>query len=239
MKHRKILKPEPSRWFWTPAFDEILRGLSDASARALPSSRSAADSAFLQALRDQGFEPIGLDVAKEVVELNRKDGFEVWHGTVESTPTDWTSPAAVVALFIFHHVADPVGLLAAIRERWPSAPLAIAQYGPSHTAFEQAGSRSLPPRTLHRWHSHDLAEALAAAGYTAEVRDLPSSVIDSPVLAPVRAVQKHLLRVPWAYRLGKRARRRAVTGLPGSRPRDSYTPLALAEPTAMGGTAQT
>src|SRR5205807_1909687 len=97
----------------------------------------------LHVLRNRGFHAIGLDVAEIAVELNRADGFQVWHGSLETLKDGWVRPDAVLALFMLHHVPDPLAFVRLIRERFPEAPLVIAQYGPSNLD----PVASMPPRT--------------------------------------------------------------------------------------------
>lgn len=119
---------------------------------------------FLSSLRNNGFTPAGLEVAKEAADMLTNDGFKVWHGTVDSIPADWQNPEACTCFFVLHHVPDPVGFLATIRDKFPNASLLIAVWNrfPSPPDF---GPRSLPPRTIAWWGPQSLQRAMEKAGY--------------------------------------------------------------------------
>ena len=145
---------DPTLWFLTPAFQDVLDWLRQ---RCKPGSTvlelGCGLGFFLHTLRREGFQAVGLDVAQTVVDLNRRDGFPVWHGRVQTVPDGWVTPDALVSFFMLHHLDDPLSFLKTVRERWPNVPLAIAQYGPSNLSDE----RSSPPRTLIRWNKEALA----------------------------------------------------------------------------------
>src|SRR5581483_4228996 len=154
-------------------------------------------------------------------------GFQVWHGTLESMPDGWVQPDAVVAFFMFHHLEDPLSFLTTIRRRWPAAPLAIAQYGPSNRL--DAASTS-PPRTLLRWNARALAHALERAGYAPEVRNVASTGSEASWLRPIRKRLAGTM-APWVYKLGRQAEMRILPCLGRRVTRDAYVVLAFAEPT--------
>lgn len=220
---------QPSLWFWTPAFDEVLSWLRQ---RLAPGSTvlelGCGLGFFLHALRKEGFRAVGLDVAKTVVDLNRKDGFEVWHGPIASMPKEWVRPDAVVSFFMLHHLDDPIGFLRAIREQAPDAPLAIAVYGPTNIGT----AASLPPRTLIRWNGQALAAALGRVGYKVQVHEIQSTGAERRFLQPLRKAMAQTMRMPGVYRFGKKIESRLLPRLPGQVRRDSYVVLALAEPVA-------
>ena len=218
---------DPNLWFWTPAFYDVLDWLK---ARLPPGSTvlelGCGLGFFLHALRREGFNAAGLDVAEMVVELNRQDGFPVWHGPVESLPAGWVSPQAVVSFFMLHHLENPLGFLRAIRQRAPDAPLAIAVYGPSN----KGTAASLPPRTLIRWNGRALATALQLAGYEPRVSEVQSTGAESDFLEPIRNTLARTMRVPGLYRLGKQVEAHVLSRVPARARRDAYVVLALAEP---------
>jgi SAM-dependent methyltransferase len=227
VSQRDALISDPKLWFWSPAFDEILAWLHEVTPGGVVLEIGCGLGFFLHALRREGFDARGLDVADLPVELNRRDGFEVWHGTLDTLPEDWCTPDAVVALFMLHHVADPVGLLADVRRRWPTARVAVAQYGP---AMHGSGERSSPPRTLHRWNGASLGAALERAGYSPLVSDVPSTGVEAPVFRPLRRIQRLLLPVPAVYRMGKRIARRTLPRVTGPLGQKDQVITALAEP---------
>jgi SAM-dependent methyltransferase len=223
---------DPTLWFWTPAFDQVLTWLE----QTVPPGSTVLDVGcglgfFLHALRRAGFNAVGLDVADAAVELNRRDGFEVWQGPIETMPPGWQNPAAVVSFFVIHHLAEPRSFVAALRERAPGAVLAIASYGPSN----KGEVASLPPRTLVRWNARALDTALRLVGYTAELRDIPSTGTE---LRPVRRLRELLARtavVPPLYSLGKAVESRLLRLVPTAVRADAFVVLALARPEPADG----
>jgi SAM-dependent methyltransferase len=205
MLRRELFIADPSLWFWTPAFSLTLAWLK----ARLPSGATVLEVGsglgfVLHALRRDGFNPVGLDVAESAVTVTREDGFKVWHGTLESMPPEWVQADAVIAFFMLHHLVDPIATLKEIRRRWPSAPLLVSQYGPT----SDVGQASMPPRTLTRWNSRSLEQALTTAGYSATVTSVPSSGLEHSAMRPVGWAADHLIRSPALYRIVKRAARR-------------------------------
>src|ERR1700693_3600813 len=81
LERRCAMIKDPSLWFWTPAYEEILAWLKG---RIAPGDTvlelGCGHGLYLHSLRKEGFVAVGLDPARAVVELNRSDGFKVWHG---------------------------------------------------------------------------------------------------------------------------------------------------------------
>ena len=206
LERRRAMIKDPSLWFWTPAYEEILAWLRRVAPRGTVFELGCGHGLYLHSLRKEGFVPVGLDPAHAVVELNRRDGFKVWHGTIESVPGEWVRPDAIVALFILHHLEDPRGALASVRRRWPATPIAIAQYGPGRRAKD----RSDPPRNLTRWNSRSLAALLREAGYSPSVRNIHGTGTGRDFLRPFQAALKSTTALPPLYRLLKRIQRDAL-----------------------------
>jgi len=221
-----IVHSDPSLWFWSPAFPETIAWLETKVGRGgCVFEIGCGLGFFMHAVRREGFDVVGLDVAEKAVQLNRGDDFRVWHGQVESVPSGWVDPDAIVCMFMLHHLVDPALFLSTIRSRWPRAALAIAQYGPSN--YDPVASQ--PPRTLTRWTAGSLEAVLRASGYRASVRELAGTGNEAPALRPFRKLFKQSIRVPAAYRLFRRLEHRVVARLarPAGRPR--YVLLAFAE----------
>lgn len=228
VRQRQALIDEPELWFWTPAFRMILDWLDR---RVGPGADvlelGCGLGFFLHAMRRRGFKPAGVDVAETAVELNRADGFPVWHGTLATVPDGWAEPSAVVSMFMLHHLEDPLGFLASIRERWPTRPLAIAQYGPSN----QSPYSAMPPRNLTQWNRRSLQAVLARAGYRAHVQELGATAVDARLVRSMRrAAFGSLARFPIVYRLGRRALNRVGRAAGARAGDDGFVLLAFAEP---------
>jgi hypothetical protein len=123
---------------------------------------------FLTAARKNGLTPVGLDVAEEAVNMLEDDGFTMWHGTVDSIPCDWQQPAVCVSFFVLHHLADPIGFLTTIRDKFPKAYLLVAAWNRFPLPLEMAPA-GLPPRTLTWWSPHALQKAVEKAGYQVDM----------------------------------------------------------------------
>lgn len=227
VQQRRALMQDPTLWFWTPAFYEIIDWLK---ARVRPGATvleiGSGLGFVLRTLRSEGFDAIGLDVARTVVDLNRRDGFRVWHGTVDSVPEGWVEPDAVIAFFMLHHLPDPLGFLRAIRQKWPSAALGIAQYGPTN----RDPVRSNPPRTLTRWNATSLGCCFAEAGYKPSVKSVPSTGVERRFLRPARRVLRRTLAVPAIHRLHRRIERRLLPKLLRRFSQSEYVVVAFGEP---------
>ncbi len=221
---------EPRLWFWTPAFSMVLDWLKD---RLEPGATvlelGCGLGFFLHALRDEGFEAVGLDVAETAVNVNRKDGFRVWHGPIETMPRGWVDPDAVVSFFMIHHLEDPLSFLNSVRAQTPNATFAVAAYGPSNTT-NKVGSAAMPPRTLLRWNRTALDAALERTGYRSVVYDLESSGSDLPLFARPRRALGYLRVAPRLYRVGRWLERVAMARIPKRMRREDYVLLAFAEP---------
>jgi len=223
-----ILHKDPKLWFWTPAFERTLEWLEQRVGRGATVFEVGCGLGWmLHAMRARGFDAVGLDVAQQAVDLNRADGFRVWHGTIETVPERWVEPDAVVAFFMLHHVPDPVAFLRTLRERYPAAPLSVAQYGPSN----RDPGPSSPPRTLTRWNAASLTRALREAQYEPHITELMGTGNEWTPLRPLRKVAKRTIVVPPVYRLARRIEQRFLPRLLAPIGRDAYVLHALAEPT--------
>lgn len=226
---RAILHKDPKLWFWTPAFERTLAWLEQRVGKGATIFEVGCGLGWmLHAMRARGFDPIGLDVAQQAVDLNRADGFRVWHGTIETVPEGWVQPDAVVAFFMLHHLPDPVAFLRTLRERYPAAPLSIAQYGPSN----RDPVPSSPPRTLTRWSAASLTRALREAQYEPQITELMGTGNEWTPMRPLRKVVKRTIVVRPVYRLARRIEQRFLPRLLAPVARDAYVLHALAEPTS-------
>lgn len=218
---------DPSLWFWTPAFAEVLEWLE----RRVRRGSTVLDLGcglgwFLHAMRGAGFHAVGLDAAEVAVTENRADGFRVWHGTVETMPADWVKADAVVSFFMLHHLDDPIGFLKAVRAKAPGAPVAIAEYGPTN----RGGDASQPPRTLTRWNAKSLGIAMESAGYRARAVDVPSTGAEHRAIRPARRLLRRTMAWPNAYQVGKRIEAALTVRLLKSARQNAYVVLAYGEP---------
>jgi SAM-dependent methyltransferase len=119
---------------------------------------------WLPTLRKKGFSPVGLDVAEEVVKIRTEEGFEVYHGTIDSIEPNWKNPSVCTCFFVLQHIQDPVDFLATIRAKFPNSTLIIGIWN-KFPAPDVISSTSLPPRTLSWWGPKSLRKALEKAGY--------------------------------------------------------------------------
>lgn len=123
---------------------------------------------FLNAIRRIGYKSVGLDVGKPAVEKLRSEGYQVWHGTIDTVPAGWVDPDVVTSFFMLHHLSDPVGFLKTIRVKFPKAILLVGE----HNGLEWSSINlrdSIPPRTLSWWGVQPLRLAAQRAGYSVEI----------------------------------------------------------------------
>jgi len=224
---------DPTLYFWTPAFNDVLAWLKR---RLAPGSTvlelGCGLGFFMHALRNAGFQAVGLDVAETPVELNRQDGFRVWHGPINSMPHGWVKPDALVSFFVLHHIEDPIGYFTAARERAPAAPLAIAVHGQTDYRRRHESASSTPPRTLTKWNAQALAAALATAGYRPSIQQLASTGAERKPLKLIRRLMGRAVAVPAIYKLGKRIEASMLAALPQQARSAGYVVLAFAEPSS-------
>lgn len=134
---------------------------------------------WLSTLRKKGFSPVGLDVAREVVRMRAEEGFEVWHGTIDSIEPNWKNPTICTCFFVLQHVSDPVSFLATIRAKFPHATLIIGVWN-KFPAPDVISAASLPPRTLAWWGPKSLKKALEKAGYQVGLSSEPVAAGEFP-----------------------------------------------------------
>lgn len=227
LERRNALINTPELSFWTPAYQSILSWLKqNLEVGATVFEIGCGPGFFLHALRKAGFDAVGLDVAEVVVKLNRDDGYRVWHGRLASMPSTWVQPDAIVATFMLHHLDDPMGFLSQIRCRWPSALLALAQYGPGR----KGTLRAAPPRNLTRWNSSALAAALERTGYTPSVTNVASSGVERGSFGRLRTILRPMTSMPRLYRLSKRIERQLLPRMLPGLGTDAEVVLAFGNP---------
>jgi SAM-dependent methyltransferase len=228
---RHALVDNPDLWFFNPA---AIREVLDFIRRRVPLGGTVFEVGsglgfFLRLLKKEGFNPVGLDVAQVVVDLVRADGFKMWHGTLDSVPLDFVHPDAIVSLFVLHHLDAPIDFFRLLRKRWPSASIAIAEYG-------QVGpntAAAYPPRTLHRWNSKALTLAMHKAGYKVDAIDVSSSGTEHPVLRPIRFVMRRTVVFPTVFRAAKVIQRRFMPRILKPLKQPAYTIVGLGEPSEI------
>lgn len=122
---------------------------------------------FLAALEQQGYLAMGVEVAREPVETLDREGFTVSHGSVQSLPSDWPVPQAMILFEVIEHLPDPVGFMQTLHNRFPHAPLLLSTPSPRRWSL-RLGYREehdYPPYHLTRWNERSLSLALRKAGY--------------------------------------------------------------------------
>jgi SAM-dependent methyltransferase len=225
---RRALIKEPELWFFSPAPARVIRWLEqEVGAGATVLELGCGPGFFLHALRKHGFNAVGLDVAQTVVELNRQDGFQIWHGTVETVPSDFVRPDAIVSFFMIHHLVDPRGFFSIIRTKWPKAPIAVAAYGRQRGRISEA---AFPPRTFTMWNAKALEAAFREGGYEPNTVNVPSPGVETPFLVQVGKVLKHSVRLPSLYRFAKRIQRRTLPRLTRRYQQQGHVVLAFGKP---------
>ena len=163
---------------------------------------------FLAALKDSGFANVmGMDVAREPIELLSQDGFDVAQGTLADYPKKWPVPKLVLMIEVLEHLPNPTETLTDVRTRFPNATLVMTVPSPRRIMLKYGHSvGDRPPNHLTRWTEYALSEALQSAGYHGSVQSAP--------------LQGHTLKLPLEdtifSRLGKLRREHAPQTLPAA-----------------------
>lgn len=151
---------------------------------------------FLAAVEKAGFTALGTELSEVAVESMRGRGFTVHLGGPEGWPPEGPQPKTVTLFEVLEHVPQPVDFLAAIRRRFPAAPLLLSVPSPRslYRSWGIRESHDYPPNHLTWWNQRSLVEALQRAGYqTVEVhfpklegKELFGSILQLPLerLAP-------------------------------------------------------
>jgi len=131
---------------------------------------------FLSALRDWGFQPLGMDIALEPVRVLGRLGFDVTCGTIENYPKEWPVPKAITVFEVLEHLSEPLDFLSTLANQFFSSLLILSVPSPKRW-FLWRGKREpedYPPNHLTRWTEKALQIALGRAGYTKiEIKFLP------------------------------------------------------------------
>lgn len=199
---RSIVAKSEAIGLWSPAHHATLKWLEE----NVPPGATVLEvgcglGSFMRALRDRGYNAVGVDPARPVIDAIQAEGFQAWCGTVDTMPADWLErqPDAIVSFFILHHMPDPVGFFESIRTRW-AAPLLIG-YNRAPTK-QTAEWFNFPPRTWGWWSAKAIGKALERAGYAVnEIGAQPKGV--PQVFLPPKLhgwVSSILWRWPWIRR---------------------------------------
>jgi SAM-dependent methyltransferase len=228
---RSALLEDPKLWFFNPGcIEEILTWLkSKVRPGATVLDLGCGPGFFLHTLKREGYNPVGLDVALPAVELNRSEGFKVWHGTLDTMPKDWVTPDAIVSLFMIHHLDDPLAFFKSLIARWPMAPVAIAEYGRDRAKPRAA---AFPPRTLSRWTRTSLEQVIGRAGYNAHSVGVRSTGSEHTLIRPIRFLMRRTIKVPGVYRMSKRIQRRILPKVMGPLQQEGFSVIGFGEPPA-------
>jgi SAM-dependent methyltransferase len=138
---------------------------------------------FLYYLKREGYQPLGLEIAQEPVNLLRKEGFNVAVGSIDNYPKKWIEPQAIVLFEVLEHLADPLGFLVSIHRGFPNSMLLISVPNPKRLAAQY--DYDSPPHHYTRWTKRALTYLIKKAGYKPFVKELPLT-IEELSLYPIR-----------------------------------------------------
>jgi hypothetical protein len=119
---------------------------------------------FLYALRQSGYDAMGIEPGELPANQLNKEGFKVWHGTVNDYPNSWPIPKVITAFYMLHHLPNPREFFSTIHQKFPNTPVIIGQYHIDKSSKNIAGG-TLPPRALTHWTAKSLEHILIRAGY--------------------------------------------------------------------------
>jgi 2-polyprenyl-3-methyl-5-hydroxy-6-metoxy-1,4-benzoquinol methylase len=98
-------------------------------------------SLLVAAAQSYGITPLGLDVAGRAVQVARSRGLQVFHGTIEQAPEEFSGVKLATAVDILEHAADPSAFLKAVRDRLASGGLLFIQTPNCESIIYQIGWR--------------------------------------------------------------------------------------------------
>jgi len=197
LQRRSIAVRHEKIGLWSPAHHKAFEWLeANVPKGATVMEVGCGVGAVLRGLKHRGYDPVGVDVAKPVIEAAEAEGFRAWCGGVETIPEDWPEPSAIVSFFVLHHLPDPVCFFKVIRNRWP-APLLIG-YNLSPTK-KTAEPHNFPPRTLGWWTETSIKKALTLAGYdVVQITRNTRTMAQLNAPSPLRNAASSLIwRWPW------------------------------------------
>jgi SAM-dependent methyltransferase len=138
-------------------------------------------SLLAAAAETYGLVPAGVDVAERAVAGARAKGFEVFHGTLEEAPAEYSGFGLVTAVDILEHVVDPQRFLADVFRRMRPGGILYVQtpnldstvYGVGRglcrlTAARPRGffDRLFPPQHIQYFSAPGLRSLAEKAGFT-------------------------------------------------------------------------
>ena len=126
---------------------------------------------MLYHLRRRGFQPLGLDVTPSSIQRLQEQGFTAAGGSIDSYPSDWPEPVAILMLEVLEHLPDPVDFIRRVATRFPRSYLIVSV--PSSRRFTLwRGTREVgdyPPHHFTRWTPKALTTLFKNYGYTPRV----------------------------------------------------------------------
>lgn len=122
---------------------------------------------FMHELKRLGYRACGLEVSKPLVEILRQEGFEVWHGTVDTLPSNWVEPQVCTCFSVLHHLEEPLKFLITIRRKFPGAFFLVGEWITPPKKYKQ--EPYYPPSQMSWWQPQSLRIAMEKAGYDVEI----------------------------------------------------------------------
>jgi SAM-dependent methyltransferase len=98
-------------------------------------------SLLVAAAQSYGIQPLGLDVAGRAVQVARSRGLQVFHGTIETAPQEFSGIKLASAVDILEHAANPSAFLKSVRDRLASGGLFFIQTPNCESIVYQLGWR--------------------------------------------------------------------------------------------------
>lgn len=117
------------------------------------------NGAFLEALKREGYQPIGIDPSKVAIDRLKKKGYTVCHGTLDDIKQELPEPRLCTSFRVIHHSPDPVGFVRSIKKRFPKSLLFITDCG------NEEREERRPPRHLTIWTQKSFKKLLEKNGY--------------------------------------------------------------------------
>jgi SAM-dependent methyltransferase len=116
--------------------------------------------AFLYALRNEGFSPVGVDPSSLVVKKLKDDGLEVYEGTIETISIDELDANFITMNLVLHHLENPKTTIKSLIEKFPEKTFLFGE-GNSER-MNKLDPYVLPPRALTLWNEKSLKILLSS-----------------------------------------------------------------------------
>lgn len=134
---------------------------------------------FLRALRKAGFQGVGVEGSKTMVELLKDAGLEAVEGLAPDFVWDGPEPFGIAFFEVLEHLPNPLNLITSLKARFPQACILASVPSPLRAGLLLHGRHSpsdFPPNHFLRWTPKALEILFRRAGYANATVALPAPI---------------------------------------------------------------